>query len=151
MSSRDPEQVAEEIAHRVIAQLGAAGADSAHLVGQEIAAALNTLPTSTPAPTPTPRGPHPERVVITATGRNGSGIVAGLASAIDEFRGDIRDISQTIIGDYFTMIFVVDISGATSEGAQFDQLKHRLTQAGEQIGIHVVAMHDDILTAMHSV
>lgn len=149
MSSRDPEQVAEEIAHRVIAQLGAAGADSVHLVGQEIAAALNTLPTETP--TPTPHGRHPERVVITATGRNGSGIVAGLASAIDEFRGDIRDISQTIIGDYFTMIFVVDISGATSEGTRFDQLKHRLTQAGEQIGIHVVAMHDDILTAMHSV
>ena len=151
MSSRDPEQVAEEIAHRVIAQLGAAGADSAHLVGQEIAAALNTLPGAAPRSTTSPQAHHPARVVITATGRNGSGIVAGLASAIDEFRGDIRDISQTIIGDYFTMIFVVDIAGATSEGARFDQLKHSLTLAGEQLGIHVVAMHDDILTAMHSV
>ena len=151
MSSRDPEQVAEEIAHRVIAQLGAAGADSAHLVGQEIAAALNTLPGEAPRSTTSPQAHHPERVVITATGRNGSGIVAGLASASDEFRGDIRDISQTIIGDDFTMIFVVDIAGATSEGARFDQLKHSLTLAGEQLGIHVVAMHDDILTAMHSV
>ena len=41
--------------------------------------------------------------------------------------------------------------GATSEGAQFDQLKMRLTQIGEDLGVHVVAIHDDILTAMHSV
>ena len=45
----------------------------------------------------------------------------------------------------------VDISGATSEGARFGQLKHRLSQVGEDLGVHVVAMHDDILTAMHSV
>ena len=154
MSLRDQESIAEEIANRVLNQLGEAGVDSAHLVSQEIAAALGEAPHSAPGapePGPAPRTAHPERVVITANGRNRSGIVAGLATAIDEFRGDIRDISQTIVGDYFTMIFVADISGATSEGAQFDQLKMRLTQIGEDLGVHVVAIHDDILTAMHSV
>ena len=49
------------------------------------------------------------------------------------------------------MIFVVDISGATSQGARFKQLRQRLVQVGEELGIHVVAMHDDILSAMHGV
>jgi len=155
MSLKDQESIAEEIANRVLSQLGEAGADSAHLVSQEIAAALGASSPSQESPSNSgatrPRSVHPERVVISANGRNRSGIVARLATAIDEFRGDIRDISQTIVGDYFTMIFVADISGATSEGANFDQLKLRLTQIGEELGVHVVAIHDDILTAMHSV
>jgi len=151
MSDPNQEGIAEEIASRVLERLGTAGAQSAHLVSQEIAAALNHLPATTEQPRNSSRSAHPQRIVITANGRNGSGIVARLASAIDEFKGDIRDISQTIVDDYFTMIFVVDISGATSEGARFGQLKHRLSQVGEDLGVHVVAMHDDILTAMHSV
>ena len=49
------------------------------------------------------------------------------------------------------MIFVVDIAGATRQGAKFGQLKNRLNEIGKAVGIHVVALHDDILTAMHSV
>lgn len=91
------------------------------------------------------------RVVVTAHGRNRSGIVAALASAIDQFDGDIRDLSQTIVGDYFTMLFVVDLAQATPEGARFAQLRHRLKEVGDDMGVHVVVMHDDILTAMHSI
>jgi ACT domain-containing protein len=154
MSEKDQESIAAEIAHRVLQQLGSADPESASLVSQEIAAALGnhqSEPATTAAPPSHLLSPYPERIVITANGRNRSGVVARLATVIDEFRGDIRDISQTIVGDYFTMIFVADISGATSEGAHFDQLKFRLSQIGEELGVHVVAIHDDILTAMHSV
>lgn len=150
MNGREQEEIAEEIASRVLQRLGADGKDSAHLVSQEIAAALGHLPSPNEV-RQVRTTVHPQRIVITANGKNQSGVVARLANVIDEFRGDIRDISQTIVGDYFTMIFVVDISGATRDGARFGQLKQRLSQVGQDLGVHVVAMHDDILTAMHSV
>ena len=92
-----------------------------------------------------------ERIVISATGRNTVGIVARLSAAIAEFSGDIQDISQTVVGEYFTMIIVVDISGATSQGTPFAQLRQRLLQVAEDMGIHVVALHDDILSSMHGI
>ncbi len=92
-----------------------------------------------------------ERIVVTSTGTNRPGIVARLSAVIDEFGGDIRDLSQTIVGDYFTILFVVDISGATSAGARFTELRERLRVAAAELGIHVVALHDDILSSMHAV
>ena len=67
MSRRDPEEIAQEIANRVFEQLGEDGAQSAHLISQEIALALAGLPgggiRNSPASEPTGQ---PERIVITA-------------------------------------------------------------------------------------
>jgi predicted amino acid-binding ACT domain protein len=49
------------------------------------------------------------------------------------------------------MLFVVDISGATRKGTTFVTLRERLREVGADLGIHVVAMHADILSAMHEV
>ncbi|OGQ79533.1 MAG: hypothetical protein A2289_05710 [Deltaproteobacteria bacterium RIFOXYA12_FULL_58_15] len=93
-------------------------------------------------------GEVPERVVVTAAGANRSGIVARVTAVISEVDGDILDISQTVVAGYFTMIIVVDIS---SEGASFSLLRERLREVGIELGIHVVALHEDILSSMHTV
>ena len=148
MSSGNNEDMAEEIVTRVIERLGSLDPATSHVVAQEVASVLGQHPPAGSSPL---SSPHPERIVITANGRNRHGIVVRLATAIDEFSGDIRDISQTIVGDYFTMIIVVDITQATSQGSRFNTFKQRLLHIGEELGIHVVALHDDILAAMHSV
>lgn len=148
MSSNQNEEVAEAIVTRVMQQLGPLNPETTRVVAQEVAAVLGQAPAVPAAPKAIQQ---PERVVVTANGRNRSGIVVRLTTAIDEFSGDIRDISQTIVGEYFTMIIVVDISQATSQGSRFNTFKQRLQQIGEELGIHVVALHDDILAAMHSV
>lgn len=43
------------------------------------------------------------RVVITVLGKNRPGIVAGVTSILSEANVDIRDITQSIIEDIFTM------------------------------------------------
>ena len=48
------------------------------------------------------------RAVVTTTGKNQRGIVARIAQAIADAGGDIVDISQTLVSDYFTMIIIVD-------------------------------------------
>ena len=51
------------------------------------------------------------RAVVTTTGKNRKGIVANIARAIADAGGDILDISQTLVADYFTMIIVIDLAG----------------------------------------
>ncbi|MEE2961312.1 MAG: ACT domain-containing protein [Myxococcota bacterium] len=144
--SQSPEVIAEEIVTRVLSKLGTTDPTITRLIAQEVASVLTTheLPSNHSTSSP-------ERVVLTANGRNRPGIVVRLTSIIDEFGGDIRDINQTIVSDYFSMVIVVDIAAATSVGSRFGTLKQRLEGAGKDLGVHVVALHDDILSTMHSV
>lgn len=155
LGQRDPE-VGALIAHEVALALDAGPAADR---GQGPAGTMDVALDRTAAHCVTVCGPGSaaaqgvltERVVVTANGRNRRGIVAGLTEVIRDVDGDIRDISQTIVGDYFTMIIVVDIAATTRQGTRFGQFKERLEQAGGALGVHVVALHDDILTTMHTV
>ena len=91
------------------------------------------------------RGP---RAVVTTTGKNRRGIVANIAQAIAEAGGDIVDISQTLVSDYFTMIIVVDTSALALPLADF---KARLTRSVQALGAECVVMHEEIVNALQRV
>jgi ACT domain-containing protein len=91
------------------------------------------------------RGP---RAVVTTTGKNKRGIVANIAQAIAEAGGDIVDISQTLVSDYFTMIIVVDTSALALPLADF---KARLTRSVQALGAECVVMHEEIVNALQRV
>ena len=146
--------LAEQIAALVQSRLGKSDPELSRLVAQEVDSALAARPFALSDFDKTLRAqeePEIERVVVTANGRNCRGVVARLATALYDFHGDIRDISQTIVGDYFTMIVVVDITRAKREGSHMNQLRECLHALGAELGIHIVVMHDDILQTMHSV
>lgn len=92
-----------------------------------------------------------ERAVVTSTGFNSPGIVAALTSTIFECGGDIRDISQTIVSDFFTMIMIVDISRLSEKGITFKEFKRKLTEKAKEVGVEVVVIHEDILKSMHRI
>ena len=88
------------------------------------------------------------RAVLTATGKNQKGIVAHLTTLIAEHGGDILDISQTLVGGYFTMLLIVDIGDLTTT---FDALKQALQTAASARGVQAILMHEDIVSSMHRV
>ena len=137
--SQSQRSLEEQIVEGVLRRLGRADAEVARAVAREVSEAIPGL-TSTP-----------ERVVITASGRNRRGIVLAVAQAIHDFGGDIRDINQTIVDDFFTMLVVIDIGNAVSRGSSLETLRGRLAIVSKELGVHIVAMHDDMLEAMHSV
>jgi ACT domain-containing protein len=152
VSEKLKERLISQITQAVEGKLGNSDPSVAQLIAEEVGYALaKSTPSLDALSSLRESDQATERVVVTANGRNHTGIVAKLSACIDEYNGDIQDISQTIVNDYFTMIFVVDISDATSKGTRFMQLKHRLEQVGADMGIHVVALHDDILSSMHTV
>ena len=88
------------------------------------------------------------RAVVTTTGKNQRGIVAKIAQAIADTGGDIVDISQTLVSDYFTMIIVVDASALTVSFAEF---KSRLEKTVSALGAQCLVMHEDVVEALQRV
>ena len=88
------------------------------------------------------------RAVVTTTGRNARGVVANMASQIAAAGGDIQDISQTIISEYFTMIMVVDIGQLS---VPFSDFKERVTASAAELGVQAVVMHEDVMRSLQRV
>lgn len=88
------------------------------------------------------------RAVLTTTGRNTKGIVARVTARIAELGGDILDISQTLVSDYFTMIIVVDTSSLEVPFADF---KDRIEVLVRDMGLSSMMMHEDVVQTLHRV
>ena len=86
--------------------------------------------------------------MVTTTGKNQRGIVANIAQAIADAGGDIVDISQTLVSDYFTMIIIVD-TGALS--VSFAEFKARLERTVPRAGAECLVMHEDVVNALQRV
>ncbi len=88
------------------------------------------------------------RAVLTTTGRNQKGIVAKVTNRIFEHAGDILDISQTLVGDYFTMIIVVDTG---TLAVSFGEFKANLEETVRELGLQSMMMHEDVVSALHRI
>ena len=88
------------------------------------------------------------RAVVTVTGKDKKGIIAKISAFLAERSVNIEDISQTILGEYFAMIMIVDISNMQGELAQ---IAKECNELGKAIGMSVYMQHEDIFNAMHNV
>ncbi len=88
------------------------------------------------------------KAVVTVTGKDKTGIIAKISGFLSEKGANIEDISQTILGEYFAMIMIVELSGA-KEGLA--QLAEECSELGKKIGMAVYMQHEDIFNAMHSI
>ena len=88
------------------------------------------------------------RAVVTVTGKDKKGIISKISAFLSEKNANIEDISQTILGEYFAMIMLVDLSEATEE---LCALAKECSELGKKIGMSVYMQHEDIFNAMHNV
>ena len=88
------------------------------------------------------------RAVVTVTGKDKKGIIAKVSAFLSEKGANIEDISLTILGEYFAMIMIVDISAIEVE---LSQLALECAELGKKIGMSIYLQHEDVFTAMHSV
>ncbi|WP_438316236.1 ACT domain-containing protein [Candidatus Caldatribacterium sp. SIUC1] len=88
------------------------------------------------------------RVVITVVGKDRIGIIAAITSCLAEHSVNIEDITQKILGEYFTMILVGDISRCS---VSLSELRERLVRRGEEVGVKVYLQHASIFQVMHRI
>jgi ACT domain-containing protein len=88
-----------------------------------------------------------KRAIITVTGIDHTGIVAGISSVLADFGVNILDITQTIMGDIFVMALLVDITGIDD----VNPLVERLLEEGDRLKVKVSFEREEIFRAMHRI
>ena len=86
------------------------------------------------------------RIVITVLGKNRPGIVAGVTRVLSEGAVDIRDITQSIIENIFTMTLLADMADSPLD---FATLQEQLTAEGEKLGVTVEMRREDVFNFMY--
>jgi ACT domain-containing protein len=89
-----------------------------------------------------------ELLFITVIGQDRKGIVAKISNYLYENEINIEDISQKIIGTYFVMMMLVDISGSKKA---IDEVRLHLEEIGKDLGVQVQIQHENIFKMMHRV
>lgn len=88
------------------------------------------------------------RAVITVIGKDMVGILAKVSTRCAETDVNVIEVTQSILQDMFAMIMMVDISKST---IPFDELVDSLKKIGDEMGLKVHVMHEDIFNSMHRI
>lgn len=88
------------------------------------------------------------KCVISVLGKDRSGIVAAVSKALADNGANIDDISQTILGEVFSMTMLVTLDPAI---ADFNTVQEELNAVGEAIGMQVIIQREDVFQFMYKV
>jgi len=86
--------------------------------------------------------------VITVLGCDAVGIIARISNLLFEHNINIKDITQTILNDIFTMIMIVDLGGSDID---IKELSDKLDKLGEDIGLSIRIQLTELFNAMHRI
>ena len=88
------------------------------------------------------------KAIVTVVGKDKKGIIARVSTALFESGVNIADISQTIMGDMFTMIMMVEFDGG--EIAVSD-ISKRLEEIERELGLSIHVQREEIFSSMHRI
>jgi len=88
------------------------------------------------------------QAVITVVGKDKVGIIAKVSALLAQEGINIKDISQTIMGDIFTMIMMVDLKDVVIEESD---ISNKLSNLGDELGLSITIQHTDLFNAMHRI
>ncbi|MCC3144051.1 ACT domain-containing protein [Halanaerobium sp. Z-7514] len=88
------------------------------------------------------------RAIISVIGVDQIGIIAEVSSLLAANKVNILDINQTVLDEYFTMTMLVDLEKLE---IPLEELKDKLSQKGEEMGLSIKLQHEDIFRSMHRI
>ncbi len=86
--------------------------------------------------------------IITVLGRDRVGIIAKVCSYLADEEINILDISQTIVGGFFNMMMIVDLSDSVHK---FEAVSNGLKDIGQDLGLEIKLQREDIFNNMHRI
>ena len=88
------------------------------------------------------------RAVLTVIGKDTVGILAKVSSICAEYNANIIEVTQSVLQDMFAMIMLADISRLNTD---FAELSDRMKSLGDELGLSIHVMHEDIFNSMHKI
>mgnify|MGYP001623728886 FL=1 len=89
-----------------------------------------------------------DKILITISGLDKVGIVAGISASLAKLGVNIEDIKQTIMQDHFVMMMLCDISNSQNS---FKTIKEELIKSGEELAMEVWVQRKEIFDKMHTI
>ena len=88
------------------------------------------------------------KVILTSFGMNHPGIIAGVTQVLCKANVDITDLSQKLMGEFYTMIIILDISSSPKD---LTNIQNDLNRVAEELKIKIYLQHEDLFRYMHRV
>ena len=88
------------------------------------------------------------KAILTVIGKDKVGIIAGISSELQKLNINILDVNQTIMGEFFTMIMMLDLKLSNDN---FEKVKKILELKGKELGVEVKIQREEIFNSMYTV
>ena len=88
------------------------------------------------------------KCVVSVLGKDRSGIVAKVATALADCGDNIDDISQTILDEIFSMTMLVTLDPAV---ADFNAVQTALDGLAEELGVQIIIQREDLFQFMYKI
>ena len=87
------------------------------------------------------------KAILTVIGKDKVGIIAGVSSELQKLNINILDVNQTIMGEFFTMIMMLDLKLSNDN---FEKIKNILELKGKDLGVEVKIQREEIFNSMYT-
>ena len=88
------------------------------------------------------------KAVITVIGKDNVGILNKVSGICAERHANVIEVTQSVLHDMFAMIMLVDI---TKLSIGFGDFVDKLRALGDDNGLVISVMHEDIFNSMHRI
>ena len=88
------------------------------------------------------------RGIITVVGKDTVGILSSVSGKCAEFNVNVVEVTQSILQNMFCMIMLVDCKEVS---VPFTQFAENVSSMGEDMGLAIHVMHEDIFNSMHRI
>ena len=86
--------------------------------------------------------------ILSVIGKDTVGIMATVSSECAKYNANIIDVSQSVLGEFFAMVMVVNLDKLNIEFTQFiDAMK----ETGKEKNLEIHVMHENIFNSMHKI
>ena len=88
------------------------------------------------------------KTVVSVIGKDSVGIIAKVSAVCTECNVNIVDITQSVLQDMFVMVMLTEIAELKGSFAEFSE---KMKKLGEENGLDIRVMHEDVFNSMHRI
>ncbi len=88
------------------------------------------------------------KTIVSVIGKDAVGIISKVSAICSECNANIVDITQSVLQDMFVMVMLTEIKELKCSFAEFSD---KMRTLGEENGLDIRVMHEDIFNSMHRI
>ena len=88
------------------------------------------------------------KTIVSVIGKDSVGIISKVSAVCADCNVNIVDITQSVLQDMFVMVMLTKTSESKTSFVEFSD---KMKKLGEECGLDIRVMHEDIFNSMHRI